>query len=117
MIENLLLVLLESRLYVTKSAAHKICPQAFGSPSNESEQANCKKEYDISFLDAGLNPLSMVFQRRDDKCYLTGPGWRDFVKEKKGDHIIAIHEYKCKSGTGERFFMSGSKLLFQRLIG
>jgi hypothetical protein len=101
-----------SRLYVTKSAAHRICPQAFGSDSN-------KSHHEVSFLDAGLNRFPMIFHRRpDNKCYLTG-GWRDFVKKKKlsrGD-IITIHEYTGKSGTGERFFMIGSKLIFGRLMG
>lgn len=101
-----------SRLYVKKSPARRICPQAFVSPSNESEHV-------VSLLDADLTPLPIVFHRRDNKGYLTGRGWSAFVEEKKlsqGD-ILTILEYTCKRGTGERFFMIGSKLLFGRLIG
>jgi hypothetical protein len=107
-----------SRLYIKDTAARRICPQAFGSPPNESEQITYYKKDDLSFVDAGLCPWPMVFHKRGNKCYLTG-GWSDFVTAKKlcqGDTII-IHEYTCKNGTGKRFFMIGSILLFGRLIG
>jgi hypothetical protein len=92
-----------SRLYIMKSAARRICPQAF-------EQTNYKKD-DLPFCDAGLKFWPMVFQKRGDKCYLTG-GWGDFVSEKKlseGD-IITIHELKHKRGTEESFFMIGRRM-------
>jgi hypothetical protein len=96
-----------SRLYIKESAARRICPQAFGSPSNQSEHTYNKKD-ELLLYDAGFNRLpAMVFQRRGNKCYLTG-GWGDFVSAKnlsKG-HIIRIREYKCKT-TGEGFFMIG----------
>lgn len=105
-----------SRLYIKKSAARRICPQAFGRSSKESEQT-CYKKDDLPFIDAGFNPLQlMVFQRRGNKCYLTGR-WGDFVRAKKlreGD-IIRIRELTPKSGTGEKFFMIGRRVKVRRV--
>jgi hypothetical protein len=61
----------------------------------------------------------MVFQRRDNKNYLTGLGWREFVEAnqlRQGD-IVRIHELTHRSGNGERFFMIGRAQVMGVLIG
>ena len=100
-----------SRLYIKKSAAHIICPEAFASPEETYIRA-------LPFYDAALNHLPMVFRRTGKRCYLIG-GWGDYVEANNlgpGDNV-RIHELKHKSGNGERFFMIGRVQVMGALFG
>ncbi|GLT69199.1 hypothetical protein SLA2020_413680 [Shorea laevis] len=101
-----------SRLYIKKSPACKICPEAFGSTPEETYTR------DLHLYDAGFKPWPMAFHRRGNKCYLT-QGWGDFITANKlsqGD-TIRIHVLTSKRGTGERFFMIGRVMVAGVLIG
>jgi hypothetical protein len=103
-----------SRLSIRRAPALRICPEAFAPP-----EGTYISSRDLRFYDAAFNHLPMVFQRRDNKNYLTGRGWREFVKANQlgqGD-IVRIHELKHKSGNGERIFMIGLVQLMGALIG
>jgi hypothetical protein len=86
-----------SRLSIKKAPALIICPEVFSSP----EETYIISLRDLRFYDAAFNHLPMVFQRRDNKNYLTGLGWRQFVEAKQlgqGD-IVRIHVLDHKSGS------------------
>ncbi|KAE8009291.1 hypothetical protein FH972_005738 [Carpinus fangiana] len=84
-------------IYLRPSDVSKICPEAFGCPSND----------ESLFYDPDMTPWPMRLKKTTGERWHLRGRWRRFVRQKKlsEGQKIKFYEYKCKRGTGAKFLM------------